>query len=363
LTLLTISASGGYLQFRKRIFTKAMLVISITTLVSVFALRSVLSASMKGIPSNLEIINNFKLISTEQDFVVFENSRPNPNQKWRGENSLSRIKRRGKIRIGFYEHAAPFSFRNKDTLLVGFGIDLAHQLAGDLEVAIEFIHIRPGELIQSMNSDHIDIMMSDIFLSSQLAEQVELSKPYLNVSLALLTKKENKDFDDFDTATKLDTFTISYIDRLEIAKEFLSYFPKGGSFAVPEINDYFELSKDLKKEKDSSSNDSIVIDAHLTSAERAASVTIYKTGYKVVNPLPYHINNALVFPIARDEVWRGYINKWVDFRKQDGTFDKIYTQWILGHPNQKKVKKWNVLDDVIKARFFKEKDSIDLSEY
>lgn len=362
LTLLTVSASGGYLKFRKRMFTKSLLVISITTLVSVFALRSVLSASMKGIPSNLEIINNFKLISPEQDFVIFENAKPNPNPKWRGENSLSRIKRRGKIRIGFYEHSAPFSFRNMDTILVGFDIDLAHQLAADLEVGIEFIYIKPGELITSMNKDHIDIMMSDIFLSSQLAELIELSKPYLDVSLALLTKKDNKGFDNFDATSKLDTFTISYIDRKEIANEFLSYFPKGGSYPVPEINDYFEFTKDLKKEMDSTGNDSIFIDAHLTSAERAASITIYKTGYKVVNPLPYHINNALVFPIARDEVWRGYINKWIDFRKQDGTFDKIYKQWILGHPNQKKVKKWNILDDVIKARFFAEKDSSNIEE-
>lgn len=358
LTLLTISASGGYLRFRKRIFSKALLVISITTLVSVFALRYLLSASMKGIPSNLEIINNFKLISPEQDFVIFENSKANPNQKWRGENSLSRIKRREKIRIGFYDSSAPFSFRNKDTALVGFDIDLAHQLAADLEVAIEFVHIKPGELVKSIDEDHIDIMMSDIFLSSQLAEQIELSKPYLNVSLALLTKKENKNFDNFDITSKLDTFTISYIDRKEIANEFLSYFPQGGSFAVPEVEDYFELTKALEKETDSLRKDSIFIDAHLTSAERAASITIYKTGFKVVNPLPYHINNALVFPIARDEVWRGYINKWIDFRKQDGTFDKIYKQWILGQPNQKKAKKWNVLDDVIKARFFMEKDSI-----
>ena len=104
--------------------------------------------------------------------------------------------------------------------------------------------------------------------------------------------------------------------------------------------------------------DTIVIDAHLTSAERAASSTVFKTGYKVVNPLPYHINNALVFPIARDEIWRGYINKWIDFRKQDGTFDKIYDQWILGHPYQEKVKKWNILDDVIKVRFGPKNDSL-----
>ena len=358
LTLLTISASGGYLKFKKRKFVQALVVISITTIISVVSLRFILAASMKNIPSNLEIVNQFKLISTEQDYVIHDNSGPNPNQKWRGENTLSRIKRRNKVRIGFYENAGPFTFYNKDSVLVGYGIDLAHQFAADLDVSIEFVPIKPGLVIEGIKSDHFDIVMSDIFLSSRYAEEIELSKPYLNVSLALLTRQDNNMFDNFDTASKLDSFTISYIDRKEIAKEFLSYFPKAGAYPVPEINDYFKLSEGMEIETDSIRNDSILIDAHLTSAERAASVTIFKTGYKVVNPLPYHINNALVFPLARDNIWRGYVNKWIDFRKQDGTFDRIYDQWILGNPSEKESQKWNLLNDVIKPWFTTEKDSI-----
>ena len=200
----------------------------------------------------------------------------------------------------FYFFSIPFTFKNKDSVLVGYGIDLAHQLADDLEVTIEFVPIVPGKLIEEMNKDYFDIVMSDIFLSSRYAEELELSKPYLNVSLALLTRKENKMFDSFDITSKLDTFTITYIDRKEIAKEFLSFFPKGGAYPVPEIKDFFKKTELTSEEQDSIKIDSIVFDAHLTSAERAASTTILNSGYKVVNPLPYHINNTLVFPLARD---------------------------------------------------------------
>jgi len=359
LTLLTISAGGGYLKFKKRKFIQGLIVIGISTVVSIIGLRYILEFSMKNIPTNLEIVNSFKLISPEQDFVVLETSKRNPNKKWRGENSLSRIKRRGKIRIGFYEQAGPFTFRNKDSLLVGYGIDLGHQLANDLGVSIEFVPIIPGKLISDMNNDHFDIVMSDIFLSSLYAEEMELSKSYLNVSLALLTKQENKMFDNFDNTSKLDTFTISYIERKEIAKEFLSYFPKGGAYPVAQMKDFFEHDGTIIVESDSSRIDSIVIDAHLTSAERAASTTVLKPGYKVVNPLPYHINNALVFPLARDNVWRSYIDKWIDFRKKDGTFDKVYNQWILGNPHREKEKKWSILENIIKPRLAA-KDSIKL---
>ena len=359
LTLLTISASGGYLKFKKRKFIQGLIVISISTAVSVIGLRYILEISMKNIPTNLEIVNSFELISPQQEFVVLETPKKNPNPKWRGENTLSRVKRRGKIRVGFYEQAGPFTFRNKDSVLVGYGIDLAHQLADDLDVSIEFVPIVPGKLVEQMNADHYDIVMSDIFLSSRYAEELELSKPYLNVSLALLTRQENKMFDSFDITSKLDTFTISYIERKEIAKEFLSYFPKGGASPVAQMKDFFERDGTISIEKDSSKIDSIVFDAHLTSAERAASTTVLKPGYKVVNPLPYHINNALVFPLSRDNVWRSYIDKWIDFRKKDGTFDKIYDQWILGNPHREKEKKWSILENVIKPRFIK-KDSVSI---
>ena len=351
LTLLTISASGGYLKFKKKKFIQGIVIVTITTVVSIFGLRSLLESSMKNIPTNLEIVNSFQLISNQQEFVILDNGAKNPNPKWRRENSLSRIKRRGKIRIGYFEQAGPFTFKNKDSILVGFGIDLAHRLADDLHVSIEFVPIVPGRLIDEMNQDYFDIVMSDIFLSSRYAEELELSKPYLNISLALLTKQDNKMFDSFDITSKLDTFTISYIDRKEIAKEFLSYFPKGGAYPVPQVKDFFELNGSVKMKSDSSRIDSISIDAHLTSAERAASITVLIPGYKVVNPLPYHINNALVFPIAKDNIWRNYIDKWIDFRKQDGTFNKIYDQWILGNPHQKKVKKWSILENIIKPRF------------
>ena len=178
-----------------------------------------------------------------------------------------------------------------------------------------------------MKKDYYDIIMSGIFLSSSYAQQIELSKPYLNVTLALVVKKDNTNFDNFESTTAIDTFTIAYFERKEIAKEFASYFPKAGIRAIPNINDFF-----LEK-----GNDTIVTDAYLTSAERASALTIHHPEYKMVNPLPYHMNNALVFPIANDRIWSKFVDKWIDFRTNDGTIGQIYKQWILGQKH--KVKK------------------------
>jgi len=343
LTLLTISASGGFLKFRKRKFIEGIIIISITSFISIFGMKILLNNSMSSIPSNEEIINNFSIISKQHEYKILEKACKNPNFIRNKENVLSRIKRCGIIRIGFYNNAMPFSFFNKDSLLVGYGIDLAYQLANDLDVNIVFVPISKGELKQCLKRDNFDIVMSDIFTSSKYAEEIELSKPYLSVSLALLVAKDNDNFNNFEKASKLDTFTISYIERTEIAKEFLSYLPNGGCYNVRNVKEFFYREH----------IDTIKIDAHLTSAERAAALTIVNPDFKVVNPMPYHINNNLVFPLLTDNVWKRYIDNWIDFRKQDGTFNRIYNQWILGIEFKKKEKAWNIYDNVIKKKLAK----------
>jgi len=336
LAILSISASVGILHFRKRKFITASIVISISLFISVLGLKSLLAESIKNIPTNKERINNFSLISPVQEYEVLEKATKNPKRKWRYENTLSRIKRRGKIRIGIYQNTMPFVFRNTDSTLVGYSIDLAHQLAFDLSVSIEFVPITVGELEKELNNDYYDIVMSDIFNSSKYAEKVSLSKTYQNVSLALLVDKENIDFDSFENIIQKDTFTISYYVREEIANAYLSNFPNGGTFKIADFNEFFIQTID-----------SIKIDAHLTSAERAAALTIMHPNYKVVNPLPYHIKNGLVFPISKGEVWKQYIDNWIDYRTNDGTIENIYNEWILGQEFIKEEVKWNIIDNII----------------
>jgi ABC-type amino acid transport substrate-binding protein len=349
LTLLTIAASAGFLHMKKKKALEGAAVVLIALVVSIVGVNLLIKQSMKNIPTNKERINAFRLISPEQPYKVLKKAAPNPRPRWRGENDLSRIKRRGRLRVGYYPNSMPFAFRNSDSLLVGYGIDLAHQLAADLKVSLEFVPVEPGRLIYGMQHDYYDIIMSDIFLSSHYAEKLMLSKPYLHVSLALITPKENNNFDSYQSAAKLDTFNISYFERQEIAEEFLSFLPHGHAWPIHDLDQFFRQDPE----------DSVHYDAHLTSAERASALTIFYPDYKMVNPLPYHIRNSLVFPLNKDDVWRRYVDKWIDYRTGDGTLKRIYDQWILGYEYQKEKKTWSILHDVILPRFQPEKEEVE----
>jgi Na+/H+-dicarboxylate symporter/ABC-type amino acid transport substrate-binding protein len=342
LTLLSISASQGLLKFKKAKFIQALIVVSITFAVSIFGMNKLLTENMKSIPTNSEIVNQFKIISPMQPYVILDKGERNPNWRRRNESTLHRIKRRGIIRIGFYENAMPFTFYNSDSALVGMGIDMAHQLASDLKVSIEFVPIKRGELVKGIKNDYYDIVMSDIFISNNYAEQLELSKPYLTVSLALVVKKDDDRFSSEEKIAEVDTFTICYFERKEVAEEYATSFQYAKTAPITDLNQFFNPSE----------NDSTHYDAYLTSAERASALTIRYPGFRVVNPLPYHINNALVFPIANSNIWKKYIDNWIEFRKQDGTIDRIYSQWILGHEFKKKERNWNLYDDVIVPKYF-----------
>ena len=50
-------------------------------------------------------------------------------------------------------------------------------------------------------------------------------------------------------------------------------------------------------------------------------------------------------------MWRRYIDKWIDFRTNDGTFQRIYDQWILGKEFKKDQKTWSIYDNILKPKW------------
>lgn len=337
LTLLTISASNGWAKFRVKEAIKATLVSGVVLFGVVIGAKSLLQMGMNNIPTNQELLNSFELVNDPQPYVFVKPNQRNPSWRRGNESVLTRIKRRGVLRVGYYENSMPYAFKNDSGELVGFGIDMAHRLAQDLKVTLEFMPLSGEHLATKFKKDYIDIVMSDIFLSSKYAEEMNLSKPYQDVSLAIFVKSDYTGLDSYESANALDTFNIAYFERTEIAREYLANFPNAG---MVEIHEYAQLF-------DSTFIDTNHINGFLTSAERAIDLTVLHANYKVVNPLPFHMNSSLVYPLVRGNKWREYINRWIDFRTQDGTFDKMYDQWIKGQRYKDETQSWSILDDVI----------------
>jgi proton glutamate symport protein len=336
LSLLTVTGLRNDIQIKIKALLIGVVSILVIGICSIMGLNKLLEKSMASIPTNKEIMNHLKLISKEQPFEVLETSVQNPFKKRRKENSLARIKRSGVLRVGFYNNSIPFSFWNEENQLVGYSVDLAHKLAQDLEVAIEFVPIATNGLVDGITKDHYDIVLSDIFLTHSLAKEVMVSESFMEVSLVLLVEREDRRAYNYSRAIELDTFNIGYFERKDVSNEFQAYFPQASMHEIANYDVYFNQEVD-----------SVHLDGLITSAEKAYSYTLFHPNYRVVDPFPNKIKFEIISPLAKDEVWRDYINSWIKYRKNDGTFDARYRQWILGKPFEEEVKNWSIYSDIL----------------
>ena len=67
------------------------------------------------------------------------------------------IRARGTLRVCFAVPRLPFVFRNGRGDLVGFDIELAHLLARDLGVKVEFAEWPSGELVRAVTAGQCDM--------------------------------------------------------------------------------------------------------------------------------------------------------------------------------------------------------------
>jgi ABC-type amino acid transport substrate-binding protein len=100
---------------------------------------------------------------------------------------------RGVMRVGYMPDEVPFSFFNAAGKLVGFDIDMAHILAKELEVKIEFIPVNYGTMAQLLEDGRVDIVMSGIGLTTSRLRDIEFSQAYLDVTFALAVDDHRRD--------------------------------------------------------------------------------------------------------------------------------------------------------------------------
>jgi ABC-type amino acid transport substrate-binding protein len=107
-----------------------------------------------------------------------------------------------KLRVCHWPAYYGISFvNNKSGQLEGIDIDLARELANDLEVELEFVQTSFATFIEDIKEDKCDIAMFGVAITSQRAEHLDFSKPYLKsdiyavITMAHPTIKSWKDLD------------------------------------------------------------------------------------------------------------------------------------------------------------------------
>lgn len=336
-TILTTAAIRGWLRIRwSRIFLTTVISVLMAVLI-ITGIHLYLNFRFKDSYRKDQIITNMQLLEGQVEAVQLPRSEPNPVKLNSNQSRLDRIKQRGILRVGYNPDRLPFSYRNPKGELVGFDVDLAHHLAFDLGVTIEFVPYVWQDLEKALDQDHFDLAISGIKATLSQSERILFSDDYLTVNTGLLVEEHRrKEFGSLDSIRKLDSVRVGVIkDGLLFAQRVHKEFDNVEVVELPTEQIFFE-------------GKGTNLDALLTTAEGGAAWTLIYPRYAIVSPLDPPNRVPLVLGLAeRDPKFEEYLNNWIRLNRLNGTIDELVNHWIYGRTAVKKKPRWSVMRNVL----------------
>lgn len=106
-------------------------------------------------------------------------------------DKLDDIKARGYLLVGVTRSSPPFSFLDDDGNIVGYDVDLAHDVGAGLGVPMRKVSIINAERISSLQQDRVDLVAVGMTRSKQRADEISFSFAYLDSPHQVLVRKSN----------------------------------------------------------------------------------------------------------------------------------------------------------------------------
>ncbi len=231
---------------------------------------------------------------------------------------LSRIKKRGFLRVGYFRDDLPYAFHNKAGKLVGFDIEILTQLAGDLSVDIEFVKIYHDQAQPLLASGYIDIT-SGIPVIPDNMKKFTLTTPYSFQEIAFVVKDQRRaEFTHWKKILEREELIIG-IPETFFYKDAISRSQiKGKAWEISTPRLFFREEYQH-------------FDGMLFGAAAASAWTLLNPDYTVVVPKPMISPLAMAFPINKnDQSFELFMRNWLSMKKQSGMLERLFVYWIEG---------------------------------
>ena len=336
-TVLTTCALGSIIRLQWRKLGMLTISSALAAIISLFGIRTYLSYASQGAYDKDKVIASMQLLENLVPATIVK-AAPNPQPLLSGETIWGRIKRRGVIRVGFNPDNLPWSYYNSQKQLVGFDIDMAHQLAHKLGVKIEFVPLQFSTLGQLMGKDHFDLAMSGVVGTIERFQQTRFSDPYMYVNLALVVPDYRDDeFASLTSIRQKKNLRIGVEDPAILTKKIQELLPNAEFIYLESDREFFENTGAAKD-----------LDALFNSAEAGSAWTLLYPNFQVVTPFPRNLDIPLVYPfLGKDDLFGEVVNYWIEVKKHDGTIQDAYDYWILGQGGEQKPPRWSIIRDVL----------------
>jgi Na+/H+-dicarboxylate symporter len=254
------------------------------------------------------------------------------------KSQLELIRESKILRVGYMDESLPYAYFNAAGELVGFDVEMAHALARELGVRLEFVPVEraPGKVQGLLDGTYCDLIMSGVVITTDRAREVLFSASYLDETMAFVVPDHRRrDFEEWETIRGLKNVRIAVPDVSAFVEKLRSLVPAAEVVTFRKAADLFgDRSKEL--------------DAILLPAERGSVWTLIYPEYCVVVPQPGVSRIPLAYVIARhDQSLANMVNTWIELKKRDGTIAALYDYWILGRNAAPKEPRWSIIRNVL----------------
>ena len=227
---------------------------------------------------------------------------------------LDQILKKGVLKVGTTGDFKPFSYQldPNSNEFYGVDIELAKNLAASLDVKVQFVKTSWPTLLTDLADGKYDIGMSGITIKLPRQQQGLFSIPLLASGKAAITRDENAG-----------RFTsISAINQQGVR---VIVNPGGTNEAFARAN--FPNATIVQNEDNLSIFQKIVdgkADLMVTDAVETRIQELIHPELEAVNPDEPFNFFEMGYLLPRDFVWKAYVDQWLNLRKKDGTYERIF---------------------------------------
>ena len=255
-----------------------------------------------------------------------------------GEDEVRRIRERGVLRVGYNENNVPFVFFNDKGELVGYDVEMAYDLARELNVSrIEFVPLtKPSEMPDALTSGYCDIVMSAVMVNQDRLEQLKFTDPYVDVHLSFVVPDGSKEkFTRLEDVQKMDGLKVAVFNNTGLVDVARTRLPRAVIVPIDSQEEFFEQGK---------------ADALMIPAEEGYTMTLKYPFYDVAIVEPHDAYKMMyAYAVAKNssDSYLLALNYWLKMEKDYGMLDSKYDYWVQGNVPNRTGPRWSVAKDVL----------------
>ncbi|HCM15063.1 MAG TPA: hypothetical protein DHW79_03800 [Candidatus Cloacimonas sp.] len=110
-------------------------------------------------------------------------------------------KEKSVLRIGMNVEFPPFA-SIVDSTFVGVDVDISHKIAEKLDMPYEIVNMQFDNLINALNSDKVDLIISAMSITEDRARIVDFSKPYYRATQVLIASDKSPEMPESEEQLK-----------------------------------------------------------------------------------------------------------------------------------------------------------------